>query len=311
MKQEPKKITEHIYGLGLGIFPMHLFLGEIGMLVEGGTGPTSGIVIDQLNRLKELGIDPKKIKYLFLTHSHFDHVGSISSIRDYIHNITVVANSNVQKAFERKNFFVHLGSTNKMISNVINEWYGTCEISPFINKEAFHVDRFVSEGDVINLGNGVELTVHMTPGHSECHSCLHEKKEGTVVLADGTGYYSHIQKFNWPNYFTSLQDYCESILKIIPIDAKRYILSHNGPIESVNNGWYLPYVLKNTVEYHNKIIRRLDGGDSPEKIVDEDAKGVMDRKPIADERTIKILCNSLIKRSMEGEQYMKRLGGRI
>ena len=69
---KPIVITPHLFQLGTPSFPAYLSMGEVGMIIEGGTGPTFGIIV---NQIEALGIDPKKISYVVLTHSHADHIG--------------------------------------------------------------------------------------------------------------------------------------------------------------------------------------------------------------------------------------------
>ena len=55
---KPLAITPHLYQLGTPSFPAYLSMGDVGMIIEGGTGPTFSILI---NQMKALGIDPKRI----------------------------------------------------------------------------------------------------------------------------------------------------------------------------------------------------------------------------------------------------------
>ena len=73
-RHEPIKITTSLYQLGTPSFPAFLSMGKEGMLIEGGTGPTFSIMVDQM---ESLGIDPSTIKYIVLTHTHADHIGAV------------------------------------------------------------------------------------------------------------------------------------------------------------------------------------------------------------------------------------------
>src|SRR4030065_241894 len=77
-RHEPVKITQSFYQLGIPSFPAYLSLGDKGMLIEGGTGVTFAIIVEQI---KELGIEPERIEYLTLTHTHPDHIGPVPHLR--------------------------------------------------------------------------------------------------------------------------------------------------------------------------------------------------------------------------------------
>ena len=52
IKQHPPiEVAENFYQLGTPAFPAFLSMGEIGMLIEGGTGPTFQIIVDQIKSL--------------------------------------------------------------------------------------------------------------------------------------------------------------------------------------------------------------------------------------------------------------------
>ncbi len=50
-----------------------------------------------LKNMKELGVDVKEIEYMFITHSHWDHIGGIDSILELNPNITLFIPSSFSK----------------------------------------------------------------------------------------------------------------------------------------------------------------------------------------------------------------------
>lgn len=50
-----------------------------------------------LKNMQELGIDIKEVEYLFITHSHWDHIGGIDSIVELNPNITLFVPSSLSK----------------------------------------------------------------------------------------------------------------------------------------------------------------------------------------------------------------------
>ena len=73
---KPIAITTNLFQLGLPSFPVYLSIGEEGMLIEGGTGPTTDMIVQQIQML---GIDPSKIKYIALTTHPYGPCGLCSS----------------------------------------------------------------------------------------------------------------------------------------------------------------------------------------------------------------------------------------
>ena len=94
IKQHPPiEVTKNFYKLGTPAFPAFLSMGETGMLIEGGTGPTFQIIVDQI---RALGIDPEVIKYIVLTHTHADHIGGIPFFKKEWPHIKLLASPNAE-----------------------------------------------------------------------------------------------------------------------------------------------------------------------------------------------------------------------
>ena len=87
---KPIAITSNFYQLGTPSFPAYLSMGDVGMIVEGGTGPTFDIIVSQI---EALGIDPKKIEYIVLTHTHPDHIGAIPHLKRLWPHLRVLASA--------------------------------------------------------------------------------------------------------------------------------------------------------------------------------------------------------------------------
>ena len=167
-----------------------------------------------------------------------------------------------------------------------------------IEDYAFKVDSIVKEGDTIDLGGGIVWKVYETPGHSPCHIALFEEKEGTLALGDTTGFYVPEEDVFWPNYFESLERYCNSIRKLAALPAKRAVLSHNAVIEGDVRG-HLQKAMHATEQYHNELLERLAKGESAEEIAMEKARFV---DSLTDIRPFKImydLSKVLIKNSTQ------------
>jgi glyoxylase-like metal-dependent hydrolase (beta-lactamase superfamily II) len=65
-------ITHNFYQLGTPAYPAYLSIGSDAMIIEGGTGSTYSILVNQIEQLR---IPPERIKYVALTHTHPDHIG--------------------------------------------------------------------------------------------------------------------------------------------------------------------------------------------------------------------------------------------
>lgn len=298
MKHEPIKVTPHLFRLGTKSFPAYLSMGEEGMIIEGGTGPTFDIIVSQI---ASLGINPMKIRYIALTHSHNDHVGALPYFKMRFPHIKVLGSPIADNILRKERFLKDFLPADKMIGDILKEKGDIQETPPALEKYNFEVNKVLSEGEKIELGEGIVWTVFNTRGHSPCHISLFEEEEKNFAIGDSTGYFDPERDIFWPNYFYSLEDYYKSILKMMEIEADRLLLSHNGVIECKSSRHFAK-ALKSTEIYHEEMLNRLDKGESNEEICRHKADWICSIGALASYNVLMFLCDVMIKNSQKDRE---------
>jgi len=292
----PIEVAKNFYQLGTPAFPAFLSMGETGMLIEGGTGPTFQIIVDQI---KSLGIDPAEaIKYIVLTHTHADHIGGIPFFKKEWPHVKLLASPNAEKVFSKTELFWEFLLVDTGIAQLMRAKGEIDDLPPALDDYTFQLDKTVKEGDRIDLGNGVVWDVHETAGHSYCHISLFDKREGTLIVGDSTGFYVPEKDAFWPNYFVSLEGYCNSIKKLATLPAKRAVLSHNCIIEGDVRD-HLQKAMAATERYHNDTLNRLEKGEDPESIAMDNGRFVYSITDIQPFKVMYDLCKVMIMRSQK------------
>jgi len=291
----PTRITESLYQIGTPSFPAYLSLGSDIMMIEGGTGPTGQLIVEQV---KELGINPITIKYIALTHTHADHIGALPLLKALWPHVKVVATTVAAQTLRNPEMLKPFLAVDRSIAKIMKTKGEIAELPPAPENISFDVDWEVDEGDRIDLGNGIEWSVYRTPGHSPCHMGLFEHKEKTLVIGDTTGFYVPEKDVFWPNYFESLEKYCATIRMLASLPAQRAALSHNCVIEGTVRQ-HFEKALQATKRYHTEMLQRLATGEDPEVIAREKAEWVNSLTDIQPFEAMLALSKLLLKRSQK------------
>jgi 2-aminobenzoylacetyl-CoA thioesterase len=286
-------IKPDFYQIGTPAYPAYLSLGKEGMIIEGGTGATFRTIVEQL---KELGIEPDRIQYIAITHTHPDHIGAVPHLQKIWPHLKVIAGQVAANDLQAENMIKdflrvdNIINENLMVKGELDEW------PPEPQNPVFKVDKIVKEGDKIDLGKGIVWTVYETPGHSASHISFFDEKEGIVDIGDATGLYNPDKDVFWPNYFESLEDYCHSIKKLAALPTKLGALSHNGIIKG-NVFHHFEKALRATEDYHNSMLKRVEKGEVPRQVAFETARHVYTFTNMQPFEVIFGLCRLMLKRS--------------
>ncbi len=125
----------------------------------------TALISEIADSVKELGVD---VKYILLTHGHFDHIMGLNALKDTF-NAQAVINKN-----------------DLMLSDKINEFtrmFNMPDTKPPL------YEKFVDDGDTIQVGN-MNIKVITTPGHTEggvCYLVDDNLFSGDTLFRDSVG----------------------------------------------------------------------------------------------------------------------------
>lgn len=161
------KITSNIYQVGgSGLSnpsdaAVYLISSENeAVLIDSGTGKSTSRITENI---KNAGVNLQSIKYLFLTHCHYDHTGGAQKIRE-LSGCTIVAHELDAVYLEKGDSAVTAAS-----------WYGT-------DMEPLKIDIKVKGNSKDFEAGGLNFHFYHTPGHSPGSSVITIESEGHTVL---------------------------------------------------------------------------------------------------------------------------------
>ena len=124
------------------------------------------IVIDPAGEIEKiqnmLKILDAKLKYIYLTHCHADHIGAANQLHIALGG----------KILIHRNGALNLEDDNIVLANYIGA-----------DKIVLEPDSRVDDDDLLHIGN-IEFKVIHTPGHTNCSTCLYCKEHKMIFVGD-------------------------------------------------------------------------------------------------------------------------------
>lgn len=205
--------------IGTATNPIYLIKNLDGyILIEAGISLNSELVLKQLKKHTDNNLS--LIKFWFITHSHYDHCGSIEYLYSHLKNVELLASEEAIKNFRNEKYVNKIRQLNNMLSS---------EFKFNANSNLLNIPFTpVENGQKLNFGPDT-LEILATPGHSECSiSLLYSSNKGSVFfVSDALG--EIVQLDSWfPLAFDSINGYLQSIHRIKELNPDIIALGHSG-----------------------------------------------------------------------------------
>jgi hydroxyacylglutathione hydrolase len=184
------------------------------MLIDTGLPGNSSKITKYIeNNLK---LNPRDVKTIVITHNHFDHVGSLSKIKEITGAKVAIhpADADYIQGKEK-----HLGGTfmNTMIK-LLKVIYRIKPVNPEI---------LLDDGDMI----GRYQVIH-TPGHSPGSICLYNSENKSIFVGDNLQYTRKKLQSPGQRLILEPEKYEASMKKLLSFDIEVILTGHTAPVTS-------------------------------------------------------------------------------
>lgn len=230
--------------------------GKTAILYDSGFAFTGYAVADKIKA--ELG--ERKLDYIFLTHSHYDHaLGSAYALK-YWPDAKVVAGEYATKIFAKP--------TAKNVMRDLDRKFATaCGVEEYEDLiDDLRVDIPVRDGDVIEAGD-LSFTAIELPGHTRCSIGYYLKSEKLLLSCETIGVFDG-DKTVMPSYLVGYQITLDSIKKVEELDVEYILMPHYGILSKEQSEFYLKTARKSATEACEEIAAELRAGKTKAEVVE-------------------------------------------
>ena len=244
--QQTGRVVDRLYMLGNPAVPVYLLDGEHPAIIDAGF---SFLGHHYASAISEV-LGSRTPAYCLLTHSHFDHCGSVSVLKSHFPEMKIISSEQAKATLARPNAIELIRELNRASVKMVrrNGFLGdtSIEFTPF------EIDITVKEGDVLNISPDRTLQVIETPGHTrDCLSYYVPEIKALVCseaagIADPTGYIVS-------DCLVDYDQYVDSMKKLELLDSNVICLAHRYVFTGADAINYIPRSLKYCDEFRNLV----------------------------------------------------------
>ena len=166
-----------------------LFCGsEKTALLDCGNSYCGQITADNLQE----ALNGRKLDYIMLSHSHYDHIGALPYIKQAFPDAIVLGAENAARILPRpgaRKVMKELGEASR------DMYEPGCTVE--IITDGLEVDQVIGEGTVIDLGDRT-VTVMETKGHTDCSLSFVLEPDSILFASESTGILEDIDYIHTP-----------------------------------------------------------------------------------------------------------------
>lgn len=228
--------------------------GKTSILYDSGFAFTGYKVAENI----KIALGERKLDYIFLTHSHYDHtLGSVYALK-YWPDAKVVAGEYAAKIFAKDSAKAVMRDLDRKFAHTS----GVTEYEDLIDD--LRVDIAVCDGDVVKAGD-MEFSVIHLPGHTRCSVGYYCPEKKLLLGCETIGVYGE-GDIVVPSYLVGYKMTMESIKKVRALDIDYILTPHYGILDKEQTKIYLKNAEINARDVAEKISEMLKWGSTDKEV---------------------------------------------
>ncbi len=245
------KIAKDLYCLGPEEMPTYLLDGESPAMFDAGMSFLGEHYLAEIRNI----LRSRPLKYLFISHVHFDHCGATGYLKQMFPELTVCA-SPISAGIVAK------PSALELIEK-LSTLPGMTDSQKFI---PFSVDRVMDDGDSIDLGSNGLVQAFATPGHTRDMTSYYLPTLRTLVPSEAAGVPAgngHILS----EFLADYESYFNSIHRLATLSFDRILCAHRFIYDGKDADGYFPDAIAQTEHFKEWIAELLEQYDNDHETV--------------------------------------------
>lgn len=230
--------------------------GKTTVLYDSGFGFTGFRVAENIKKI----IGERKLDFIFLTHSHYDHALGSAYVLKYWNDAVVVAGKYAADIFGRD-------GAKKLMKELDGKFAQACGCGDYeFLGDDLRVDIAVEDGDIIKAGDMTFEAVAL-PGHTKCSFGFYCKDEALLLSSETLGVYDGDETII-PSFLVGFDMTLESMKKIQNYRIDKILIPHVGVIDGEKTKYFLSFMEERARYFADLIADLVKAGRTDDEIID-------------------------------------------
>ena len=261
--EPPCDISESLQLLGAWPNCLYLLKGEEAMIIGGGM---SWIAPALENQFAAMDFDFSRIRYLVITHSHFDHCGAVPYLKRKFPQVKILASAYAQRVFSLKKAVQFIAAMNDRMLEISGAEREAGRLN--LKFEGIQVDQTIVEGDLIDLGNGITVRFLETPGHTQCSLAVYVPSLKILFPSDAAAFPTFDGKgLAHPSPQYDFRLFRESLKKLLALEVEILAFEHHGFLKGAEARQFLIRAMEKMEEDRKFITEKVQSPEGFETVV--------------------------------------------
>jgi len=246
------EIIPGLYALATAEVPVFLLDGDRPVLFDAGFACLADFYTDHLEQI----LGDREPVCCCLTHSHFDHIGSVSWFKDRYPGLAVCAHPRVGDIMQRPGAVERIAGLNEAARDTVTE-YGLDITGIKKSFFPFALDQFLNEGDRIEVSPDLSVQVVETPGHTrDCLSYYIPEKKALIAsealgIPDYTGYVV-------TDFLVGYDTYMASMKRLDSFDIDVLCFGHSYVYTGADARGFIPRAMQHAEDFFSLVATCLE-----------------------------------------------------